>query len=115
MTMSGLRVQYDRKRDVLYVSRGEVETVNLPFTENEDIRLDPESYEVVGYVITNFSVLYPHLLVRLTPKERWFVKDFFEYRLQDWNNLLTPLRGLRARINFLRREGVGLHGSLAHR
>jgi hypothetical protein len=109
-----LSIQYDRRRDVLYVSKGDGETINLPFTENEDIRLDPESYEVVGYVITNFSLLYPHLVVRLNPKQRWFVKDFFQIRLQDWNNLLSPLRGLKARINFLRREGVGLSTQLAH-
>lgn len=110
-----LQLQYDKRRDVLYVSRGHGGTRNLPFTPHEDIQLDHETYEVVGYIITNFSHEYPRLSPRLNLKDRWFVKDFFEGRLNDWNSLLAPLRSAKARVNFLMRERTHLHGSLAHR
>lgn len=113
--MKRLTLHYDRKRDVLYVLRGHGATRNLPFTPNEDIRLDPETYEVVGYVITNFSLLYPKLVTRLNAKERWFVTDFFDSRLKDWNTLLAPLRTLKARTDFLMRERADASSSFVHR
>lgn len=110
-----LSINYDKRRDVLYVSRGDGGTLNLPFTHNQDVQLDEESYDVVGYIITNFSHVYPSLFSRLNPKDRWFVREYFEGRIRDWNSLLSHVRGLKARINFLKREKIEFHGSAAHR
>ncbi len=112
--MTKIKTHYDKDRDVLYVSRDNGPTLNLPWTPNEDICLNSDNYEVVGYIITNFSVLYPNLIKRYTPAERWFVVAFFEERLNDWNKLLAPLRTLKSRIDFLSREQAGRSDHLVH-
>ena len=112
--MTRIRTHYDKDRDVFYVSGSNRATRNLPWTHNEDICLNPETIEVVGYIITNFSTLYPNLVKRYTPSERWFVVAFFEERLKDWNNLLSPLRTLKARIDFLTREQTTRSTHLVH-
>ena len=112
--MARAKMRYDKDRDVFYASVGNQSTRNLPWTPNEDICFDPESCEVVGYVITNFSVLYPELVKRWNPSERWFVVAFFETRLNDWNKLLAPLRTWKARTDFLSREQAHRSGHLAH-
>ncbi len=72
-----LSINYDKRRDVLYVSKGDGGTLNLPFTHNQDVQLDEDTYDVVGYIITNFSHVYPGLFSRLNPKDRWFVREYF--------------------------------------
>lgn len=110
-----LSISYDKRRDVFYVSKGHGGTLNLPFTHNQDVQLDDDTYDVVGFIITNFSHVYPRLFSRLNPHDRWFVREYFEGRVRDWNSLLSHVRGLKARINFLKREKIEFHGSAAHR
>ena len=110
-----LIVHHDKKRDVLYVTLGKRATLNLPWDENEDICLDTEHCEVVGYIITNFCAIYPKLAERLNPKERWFVKEFFKQRPKDWNLLLSPIKTKKAMMNFLNKERAGLSSEVAHR
>ena len=102
--MAKIRTHYDKKRDVFYVKRGKRGTRNVALTPNEDICLNPDTYEIIGYIITNFSEVYPKLVKRYTPAEAWFVKEFFDQRLHDWNVLLEPLRSLKARVDFLSKE-----------
>ncbi len=112
--MAKIKTHYDKDRDVFYVSSSNRSTRNLPWTPNEDICLNSETFEVVGYIITNFSTLYPNLIKRYNPAERWFVVEFFEERLKDWNQLLAPLQTLKSRIDFLSREQAGRSHRLVH-
>lgn len=112
--MAKIKTHYDKERDVFYVSSSSRFTRNLPWTLNEDICLNPETFEVVGYIITNFRALYPNLVKRYNPAERWFVVDFFEERLKDWNRLLAPLQTWKARVNFLTREQATRSHRLVH-
>ena len=109
-----LLMHYDKKRDVLYVSLGKRATVNLPWGENEDIRIDVENCEIAGFIITNFHAHYPKLAEHLKPGERWFVQDFFIQRLKDWNNLLAPLKSKKQLMDFLIKERRNLSSEVAH-
>jgi hypothetical protein len=58
--MAHITVSYDKKRDVLYVvRRGTRSTMNIVWGIDETLRLDPETCEVAGWTITNFSFHYP--------------------------------------------------------
>ena len=109
-----LSVNYDKKRDVLYVALGKRATVNLPWGENEDVRVDMENREIAGFIITNFCAHYPKLAEHLNPKERWFVKDFFIQRLEDWNNLLAPLKSKKRLMEFLIKERAHPSSEVVH-
>jgi uncharacterized protein YuzE len=51
-----LASSYDEQADVLYLSRGEPrEGVTLDSEEGHLVRLDPQSYEIVGFTIFGFS------------------------------------------------------------
>lgn len=108
-----LIIHYDKKRDVLYVAMSKHATVNLPWGENEDICLDTDRCEVVGFIITNFCSHFPKLAEHLSPKERWFVRDFFEQRLKDWNQLLSPFKSKKALLDFLAKERANLSSEVA--
>lgn len=112
--MKKLQLNYDKTRDVLYVLKGSTNTLNLPYSPCEDIRIDHETYEVSGYIITNFSEIYPKLVDRFNSKDKWFVEDFFESRLADWNSLLAPLRTRKARLDFLMKERECHHRPTVH-
>ena len=109
-----LLVSCDRKRDVLYVSLEKRATVNLPWGENEDVRIDVENCEIAGFIITNFHAHYPKLAGHLSPKEKWFVRDFFIQRLEDWNNLLAPFKSKKRLVEFLIKERTNLSSEVAH-
>ena len=109
-----LLVHYDKKRDVLYVTLGKRATVNLPWGENEDVRVDVENCEIAGFIITNFHAHYPKLAEHLNPKDRWFVQDFFMQRLEDWNNLLAPFKSKKRLMEFLIKERANLSSEVAH-
>jgi hypothetical protein len=98
------RVSFDKKRDVLNVLRGDNATLNLPVNKHQSVRINPDTLEIVGYVIINFSKQYPKLIGHLNSKERWFVRDFFGQRLKDWNALLSPLKSKKALIDYLAKE-----------
>jgi uncharacterized protein YuzE len=51
-----LASSYDEQADVLYLSRGEPQAgVTLVSEEGHLCRLDPQSYEIVGFTIFDFS------------------------------------------------------------
>jgi len=107
--MAQLAVTYDKRRDTLYVSqRGTHATLNFVWGIDETLRLDPETLEVSGWTITNFSLHYPKLANYLGPRRRWFISDFFETRSSDLNRLLAPLRSRKALVNFLTAEAATL-------
>ena len=107
--MAQLAVTYDKKRDTLYVSkRGTHATMNFVWGADETLRLDPESFEVAGWTITNFSLHYPKLAHSTHPRKRWFISDFFEMRANDLNRLLSPLRSRKALMDFLTAESSSL-------
>ena len=98
------RVSLDKKRDVVNILQGNDATLNVPVNRNESVRIDPGTLEIVGYIIINFSKQYPKLIGHLNSKERWFVRDFFDQRLKDWNALLSPLKSKKALIDYLAKE-----------
>ncbi len=111
--MANLTVRYDKRRDVLYVvRRGSRSTLNFPWGIDETLRVDPETYEVAGWTITNFSFYYPKLARYLGPRQRWFISDFFEARSNDLNRLLSPLRSRKALVDFLTAEAASLSHQL---
>jgi len=77
-----LNVNYDKKRNVMYVLSGRRNTINLPWSEEEEICFDPQKLEVAGYIITNFSHQYPKLAAHTSSKEKWFISDFFAQRFK---------------------------------
>lgn len=99
-----LKIDYDKKRDVMYVLFGKRNTLNLPWSTEEEICFDPKKLEVVGYIITNFSHQYPKLAAHTAPKEKWFISDFFAQRLKDWALLLSPFKSKKALLDFLTQE-----------
>lgn len=109
--MAQLAVTYDTRRDALYVSRrGTRSTLNFVWGIDETLRLDPETFEVEGWTITNFSLHYSKLAHYVGPRKRWFISDFFETRSNDLNRLLAPLRSRKALVDFLTAEA----GTLSH-
>lgn len=106
--MAAFNVSYDKRRDTLYVlKRGARATWNFVWGMDETMRFDPETYEVVGWTITNFSLRYPKLARSIGPKHRWFITDFFETRSNDLNRLLSPIRSRKALVDFLTAEAAG--------
>ena len=98
--MAQLTITYDKRRDVLYVSkRGTHATLNFVWGTDETLRLDPDSLDVVGWTITNFTLQYPKLAHSTSPRKRWFISDFFETRSNDLNRLLSPLRSRKALVD----------------
>ena len=107
--MATLTVTYDKKRDVLYATRrGSASTMNFPWGVDETLRLDPETLEVAGWTITNFSEHYPELARQTGTKHRWFIVEFFETRSNDLNRLLSPIRSRKALVDFLTAEADSL-------
>ncbi len=54
-----LSMFYDRDADVLYVTRGHPEYTNyVEYGENIILRLHPETKELVGFTITDFSLSF---------------------------------------------------------
>ena len=111
--MAQFTVTYDKARDALYVAkRGGRSTLNFVWGIDETLRLDPDSFEPVGWTILNFSLRYPKLARYVGPKKRWFIADFFETRAQDLNRLLAPLRSRKALLNFLTAESASISHQL---
>ena len=107
--MAQLTVTYDKRRDALYVSkRGTHATLNLVWGIDETLRLDPETLEVAGWTVTNFSFHYPKPAHHTGPRQRWFISEFFEVRSNDLNRLLSPLRSRKSRLDFLTAEAATL-------
>ena len=104
MIKQGLKVKYDKTRDVMYVHLGTGDTVNMPWDFDEDVCFDPKKFAIVGYIITNFSRKYPKLADHWKPKEKWFIKDFFAQRLKDWAILLSQFKSKKALLDFLTHE-----------
>jgi len=111
--MAQFNVTYDKKRDTLYVSRrGTRSTLNFVWGIDESLRLDPDTLEVVGWTITNFSLHYPKLAHHTGPRKRWFISEFFETRSSDLNRLLSPIRSRKALMDFLTAEAASLSHQL---
>ena len=52
----GIKIFYDREADVLYVTRGKPDyTDYVEHSENVILRLDPETKQLVGFTIIDFS------------------------------------------------------------
>ncbi len=111
--MAAFTVTYDRTRDALYVSKRPARsTLNFVWGIDEALRLDPETFEPVGWTIVNFSLHYPKLARHTGSRQRWFIADFFDTRAQDLNRLLAPLRSRKALLNFLTAESASLSHQL---
>ena len=111
--MATFTVNYDKRRDVLYVfRRGSRSTLNFSWGIDETMRLDPATGEVAGWTITNFSFHYPKLARYLGPRQRWFISDFFEVRSNDLNRLISPIRSRKALVDFLTAEAASLSHQL---
>ena len=111
--MAELTVTYDKRRDTLYVlKRGSHGTWNFAWGIDETLRLDPDTYEVVGWTITNFSFHYPKLARAVGPRQRWFISEFFEARSHDLSRLLSPIRSRKALVDFLTAEAASLSHQL---
>ena len=111
--MASFTVTYDRRRDALYAStRGSRSTLNFVWGIDETLRLDPDTFEPVGWTIVNFSMHYPKLARYVGPRKRWFIADFFETRAQDLNRLLAPLHSRKALLNFLTAESASFSHQL---
>ena len=98
------KLGFDKRRDVLNVLKGHSATLNLPVNKHETVRINPGSLEIVGYIIIHFSKQYPKLVGHFSPKDRWFVRNFFDQRLKDWNALLSPLKSRKALVDYLAKE-----------
>lgn len=111
--MANFIVTYDKKRDTLYTARrGTRATMNFVWGIDEALRLDPDTLEVVGWTISNFSFHYPKLAHYVGPRKRWFISEFFETRSSDLNRLLSPLRSRKALMDFLTAEAASLSHQL---
>lgn len=54
-----LRIFYDREADVLYLTKGHPEyTDYVEYGEDIILRFDPETKELVGFTITDFSLYF---------------------------------------------------------
>ena len=98
------KMSFDKQRNVLNVLKGHGATLNLPVNKHETVRISPGTLEIVGYIILNFNKQYPKLSGHFGPKDRWFVRNFFEQRLKDWNALLSPLKSRKALVDYLAKE-----------
>ena len=111
--MAQLAITYDTRRDTLYaVRRGSHATLNFVWGIDETLRLDPETLEVAGWTVTNFSFHYPKLAQHTGPRKRWFICAFFETRSSDLNRLLSPIRSRKALVDFLTAEASSLSHQL---
>jgi hypothetical protein len=111
--MAQVSVIYDKKRDTLYVPRrGTRSTLHFVWGIDETLRLDPDTLEVVGWTITNFSLRYPKLARSTGARKRWFISEFFDTRSSDLNRLLSPIRSRKALVDFLIAEAESLSHQL---
>jgi len=111
--MAQFNVTYDKTRDTLYVARrGTQATLNFVWGADETLRVDPDTLEVVGWTITNFSLHYPKLAHYTGARKRWFISEFFETRSHDLNRLLSPIRSRKALRDFLTAEAASLSHQL---
>ena len=85
MSTSDINVEIDKKNDVLYVLKKEVDisaTLNVGVDADVTVRIDRRSHDVVGFTITDFS---KSMFSRLVDKNEYLLKEELDFFISNLN------------------------------